>query len=91
MADLYHVITILQRAHYAKYLIVGKISDLKIELLCNGKVLKDSWFHTTIDLNWITKKIADIIVALDMAIRSTIWKPRRPVQRENFRRKWDAH
>ena len=36
--------------NYAKYIIVGKMSDLKIEMLCNGKVLKGSWFHTTIDL-----------------------------------------
>ena len=31
--------------NYAKYLIVGKISDLKIEMLCNGKVLKNTRFY----------------------------------------------
>ena len=30
---------------------MGKISDLKTEMLCNGKLLWDIWFHTTVDLD----------------------------------------
>lgn len=29
---------------------VGKISDLKTEILCSDKVHRNSWFHTKVDL-----------------------------------------
>jgi len=67
---------------------VGEIFDLKIEMLCIGKVRKLVQYH---DRLWIKRKVIDITSALDMVIRSTIWRTRFPIPAKNLRRRWDAH